>query len=116
MDSWPDRLRLLSVLATTSNLLAHSTHEGWDLSDPSELKDEVDQIIDSIFYNGTAGLPEYWTILFAPTGPLQEISIANGWAEIFLKLAEEFDSLEPIVKQNHAVTSATGTDFLPPYD
>jgi hypothetical protein len=28
-----------------------------------------------------------------PTGPLQEISIANGWDEAFLALAESFDRL-----------------------
>lgn len=102
MKAWPDKLRLLSVLATTSNLLAHSNEEGWDLKDPKKLKSDVDQIIDSIFYQGGQGLPEYWSILYAPTGPLQEASIANGWAEIFLKLAEEFDSVEHVIREYKA--------------
>lgn len=29
--------------------------------------------------------------LFAPTGPLQEVSISSGWGEAFLVLAEQFD-------------------------
>ncbi|MES2466476.1 MAG: hypothetical protein V4675_04180 [Verrucomicrobiota bacterium] len=99
---------MLSVLATTSKLLERSTEAGWDLRDPKELKAEVDQIIDSIFYGESAGLPENWNILFAPTGLLQEASMANGWAEIFLKLAEGFDSLEPVVKQFEAEHSARG--------
>jgi len=31
------------------------------------------------------------TLLFAPTGSLQEISISNGWGEGFLYLAARFD-------------------------
>ena len=30
-------------------------------------------------------------LLFAPTGTFQEISISNGWADRFLRLADEFD-------------------------
>ena len=30
--------------------------------------------------------------IFLPSAPLQEISIENGWAEEFLKLAEKFDT------------------------
>ena len=31
------------------------------------------------------------TVLFAPTGPIQEVSISSGWGEEFLSLAEQFD-------------------------
>jgi hypothetical protein len=36
---------------------------------------------------------EYGTLrfLFAPTGPLQETSMASGWAAEFLALAARFD-------------------------
>ena len=68
----------------------------------------MDQIIDSIFYGESAGLPENWNILFAPTGLLQEASMANGWGGIFLKLAGKFDSLEPVAKQFEAEHSARG--------
>ena len=30
--------------------------------------------------------------LFGPTGPIQEISIDNGWGDSFLQLASRFDS------------------------
>jgi hypothetical protein len=30
-------------------------------------------------------------VLFAPTGPLQELAIASGWGEKFLALADRFD-------------------------
>jgi hypothetical protein len=32
-------------------------------------------------------------LLFAPTGDLQETSIANGWAEEYLLLSAKFDGL-----------------------
>ena len=34
------------------------------------------------------------SVLFAPTGPLQELSLSSGWAEVFLKVAEKFDDIE----------------------
>ena len=33
------------------------------------------------------------TVLFAPTGPMQEVSINNGWAEEFLVVASKFDAI-----------------------
>ena len=30
---------------------------------------------------------------FVPTGPIQEISIDNGWGDIFISLANRFDSV-----------------------
>lgn len=31
------------------------------------------------------------TVLFAPTGPIQEVSVSSGWGDDFLALAERFD-------------------------
>ena len=31
-------------------------------------------------------------VLFAPTGPVQEVSISSGWGEEFLTLASRFDT------------------------
>jgi hypothetical protein len=30
-------------------------------------------------------------VIFAPTGPMQEVSISSGWGEVFLKIAERYD-------------------------
>ena len=30
-------------------------------------------------------------VLFAPTGPIQEVSVSSGWGDDFLSLAERFD-------------------------
>lgn len=102
MKSWPDKLRLLVILAATRTLVAKSKHEGWPDEKPEEVRKDLDQIIDAVFYKHGGPLPKYWNILFAPTGPVQEISLSNGWAETFLKLAEEFDSCEHILKAYEA--------------
>jgi hypothetical protein len=31
-------------------------------------------------------------ILFLPTGPIQEVSLSNGWADEFLALARRYDA------------------------
>lgn len=36
-------------------------------------------------------------VLFAPTGPLQEISLSSGWAQSFLKVAEKYDEIERLL-------------------
>jgi len=47
--------------------------------------------IDSIIVNMENGsLPDFRG-LFAPTGPIQEVSLSSGWAQEFLDLAEQFD-------------------------
>ena len=30
-------------------------------------------------------------MLFAPTGPIQEVSLSSGWGDVFIELAERFD-------------------------
>lgn len=34
------------------------------------------------------------SVLFAPTGPIQEVSVSSGWGEAFLKVAERYDRAE----------------------
>jgi hypothetical protein len=37
-------------------------------------------------------------VLFAPTGPIQEVSMSSGWSREFLRLAERFDEAYAIAK------------------
>lgn len=32
------------------------------------------------------------TVLFAPTGPIQEVSLSSGWGDEFVELADRFDA------------------------
>ena len=51
---------------------------------------ELDASVDRLRAGGpvTAGL----VILFAPTGPVQEVALSSGWGDEFLVLAGRFDA------------------------
>lgn len=34
------------------------------------------------------------SVLFAPTGPLQEVSLSSGWSDEFIRLANRFDKIK----------------------
>jgi hypothetical protein len=51
---------------------------------------EIDGLIQCLC-NGAKPDPSQLDVLFAPTGPIQEVSFSGGWAEAFLELAERFD-------------------------
>ncbi len=42
---------------------------------------------------GAVADPVALRVLFAPTGPLQEVSLQSGWADAFLELAGRFDAV-----------------------
>ena len=51
---------------------------------------QLDALIDDVGV-GRPDARETLAVLFAPTGPLQELSLQSGWAEPYLRLAERFD-------------------------
>ena len=44
-------------------------------------------------------LPEKMSVslLFAPTGPLQEVSLSSGWGEAFLRVASRYEEVEALL-------------------
>ena len=48
---------------------------------------EMDAHIDTLERGSVPNL----SVLFLPTGPIQEVSVSSGWGEDFLRLAERFD-------------------------
>lgn len=64
--------------------------------DASAAQAEIGALIEQV---QSGGLPEKIkvSVLFAPTGPLQEVSLSSGWAEAFLKVAEKFDEVEALI-------------------
>ena len=48
---------------------------------------EMDAHIDALERGAVPNL----SVLFLPTGPIQEVSLSSGWGEDFLRLAERFD-------------------------
>ena len=97
MDNWKPKLRLLSVLAVTKELLLRSKNEGWPDESPNEAAQEIDRIISHVFEPQQNPLPQFALILYAPTGPIQEIAMSNGWHDAYLALSEEYDRLEYLI-------------------
>ena len=88
--------KLITVLREARALLALESNDFlW-----SSWRDQ-DQAISEIDSNITAlengSIPEIG-VLFAPTGPIQEVSLSSGWGQEFLELAERFDKEYEIVK------------------
>lgn len=87
-----DLAALLTIFSEVRTLLAHPEND----FDWSSWQDEEDALaeIDGIIANLRAGeTPDTATmhVLFAPTGPMQEVSLSSGWGNRFLELAERFD-------------------------
>ena len=84
---------LLTVLRETRLLLARPENNFvWSSWEDSEAAlREIDALIASVC-SGALPDPHQLTVLFAPTGPIQEVSIDSGWGETFLELAERFDA------------------------
>jgi len=81
--------KLITILSETRAFLAR---EGNDFSwsswkDQSQAISEIDSIIRDL-ENGS--VPDI-RVLFAPTGPIQEVSLSSGWGHEFIELAERFD-------------------------
>ena len=55
-------------------------------------------------------LPPRLSTLFAPTGPLQEVSLSSGWSQQFLAVSNRFDQafvLAGTEPPNHALQRTT---------
>lgn len=85
-----DAAGLLAVLDEVRNLLARPDNDfSWSsFLDAEAALAEVDGLAARL----RAGkAPATLTVLFAPTGPIQETALSSGWGDEFLVLAERFD-------------------------
>jgi len=88
----PKRQAVIEVLNEACHLLArHSidfSWSSWEDADAAlaELKDLIGRLQAGHILNRTNV-----EVLFAPTGPIQELSLSSGWAHEFLRLADSFD-------------------------
>jgi hypothetical protein len=60
----------------------------WD--DARRAVSEIDSHIAAIEREDYSRLPDL-TLLFAPTGSIQEVSVSSGWGDQFLTMADRFD-------------------------
>ncbi|TCO65860.1 hypothetical protein [Actinocrispum wychmicini] len=77
---------VLTVVTTTEQDTSWTRR--WDTAD--EMVRELSDHRDRVRLGDLSTLPEL-KFLFAPTGPLQDVSLSSGWGELFLRLAERFD-------------------------
>lgn len=89
------RSELLDILRQSRELLARPSNcfdwSSWE--DAEDSLREMDALIETLAFGG---LPDrlVLSVLFAPTGPIQEVGLSSGWAYEFLSLAERFDRAE----------------------
>jgi hypothetical protein len=86
--------QMLAVLRATRTLLAQSREIGWPDEDPGECTEFIDKMIAHVTAPDSSAPPQFSCIQFAPTGPIQEIAMSNGWHDAYIELASEFDRLE----------------------
>ncbi len=81
---------LLLVLTRTRRLLAlpENDFSGSSWENQEAALDEIDSHIRQI---EAGSLPEI-EALFAPTGPIQEVSLSSGWRQEFIALSDQFDA------------------------
>jgi hypothetical protein len=96
------RDNLIEVFLNAKSLLALPDNDfswsSWDNVNDAII--EVDEIIAKL-QSGQSPDVLIMKIIFAPTGPMQEVGLSSGWAEPFLKLAEHFDdALEEFLRNN----------------
>jgi len=105
------RNRLVKVLREARQLLARPENDfAWSSWDGTEdaLK-EIDGLIEQI-ERGKLPRRVLLSVLFAPTGPIQEVSLSSGWGNEFIEVARSFDTamaqayfLETLVCQMHEI-------------
>jgi hypothetical protein len=88
----PDAEKLIAVFEEARRLLAAAGNDfGWSSwRDRVEALEEIDQVLSGL---RSGAPPDVLTleVLFAPTGPIQEVSLSSGWGDEFVELAGRFD-------------------------
>lgn len=83
---------LIGVLRASIELLSSEDNDfAWSSwKDSAAAVAEVSRLLAIAEAGGT---PDRLTlsVIFAPTGPMQEVSVSSGWGEAFLKVAERYD-------------------------
>jgi len=93
----PELLRLIEVLREARALLSLPSNDfvwsSW--ADAEAATADIDAHITAI---EQGRLPERGdvSILFAPTGSMQKVSLSSGWSMEFLAVAERFDAAAEI--------------------
>ncbi len=93
MDASNNFENLVTVLHEARTLLASPDNDfSWSSwMDAESAIQEIDDLRLQI-ESGTLPPRVHLKVLFAPTGPIQEVSVSSGWEQDFLRLAVRFDA------------------------
>lgn len=91
-----DREALIQVLEDARALLARPDNDfAWSsFRDLDEAVSEIDAHILAVRTGDQSKKRLDLQVLFAPTGPIQEVSLSSGWADQYLSLASRFDAVQ----------------------
>ena len=83
---------MISVLEKCCTILDASADADWSNMGTEEIQTIFTREIASLKNIGRCDRAEL-TIIFSPTGALQEIALANGWGALYTDLAAQFDAI-----------------------
>lgn len=87
----PNTLKLIAVFEAARRLAGNPAnrfvYSGWN--DETEAVNEINGVLARL-KSGTSAF-SCLPVFFAPTGPLQELSLDSGWGDEFIALANLFD-------------------------
>jgi hypothetical protein len=88
----PSLSKLIFVFEETRRLLAlpenDFTWSSWENKEAA--LDEIDGVLSAL-RSGSLPAESTLEVLFAPTGPVQEVSLSSGWGDDFVRLSALFD-------------------------
>lgn len=84
--------RLADIFERVRDLVARPNNDfAWSSwRDVDDALEEIDGILTAL-RAGQMTDRLTMSVLFAPTGPMQELALSSGWGNRFLQLAAEFD-------------------------
>jgi len=87
----------IDILLTIRDKITDDTDVIWTYFEtPAECRAVIEQCLTDLVEGDNKAINEL-DILFMPTGTVQEHSMANGWRKEYLKLANQFDRLQPFI-------------------
>jgi hypothetical protein len=94
-DATDPRVLLTNVLRSAIELLSLPDNDfSWSSWENRDAAIADVQLMLGLLERGALPARVSVSVLFALTGPIQEVSLSSGWAETFLKVAERFDRAE----------------------
>ena len=97
---------IISLLGRTKLLLARPQNDFSysSFQNAAEARAEIDALLARVLGGDLDALGEL-RVLFAPAGPIQEVSLRSGWGDEFMAVAAEFDAIAKRIQQEGAAQS-----------